>query len=70
MVKVWDTMVTLRKRSMPQPAVASFVEKVDFVHEGRASNVDAHRLARSFVSYVLGRHVWFLDLPHGVCIIL
>jgi hypothetical protein len=40
---------------------------VEFVHERRSSNVDAHRLARSFVSLSLGRHVWFLSLPDGVC---
>jgi hypothetical protein len=30
---------------------------VEFVHEGRSSNADAHRLARSSVSLSLGRHV-------------
>jgi ribonuclease HI len=40
---------------------------VEFVHERRNSNLDAHRLARSFVSLSLGRHVWFLSPPDGVC---
>ena len=32
---------------------------VDFVHEGRQSNFDAHVLATSSVYDELGRHVWF-----------
>jgi ribonuclease HI len=32
---------------------------VDFVHENRKSNVDAHTLARSLISFDTGRHVWF-----------
>jgi hypothetical protein len=41
---------------------------VDFAHESRNSNVDAHILARNMISFVIGRHVWLLDLPEGVCI--
>jgi hypothetical protein len=37
------------------------------VHEGRVSNGDAHRLARGSISRDLGRHVWFLAPPEGVC---
>jgi hypothetical protein len=33
--------------------------KVEIVHEGRAANVDADRLA--------GRHVWFCDLSESLC---
>jgi hypothetical protein len=40
---------------------------VDFVHENRKSNVDAHTLARSLISFDIGRHVWFLELPFGIC---
>jgi len=40
---------------------------VEFVHEGRQSNFDAHVLARSSVYDELGRHVWFISLPNGVC---
>jgi hypothetical protein len=36
---------------------------VDFVHENRNSNVDAHTLARSLISFDTGRHVWFLEPP-------
>jgi hypothetical protein len=32
---------------------------VNFVHENRNSNVDAHTLARSLISFDIGRHVWF-----------
>ena len=31
---------------------------VDFVCENRSSNVDAHNLAWSLISFVPGRHVW------------
>ena len=40
----------------------------EFVHEGRASNEDAHKLARSSVYCDLGRQVWFLSPPEGICI--
>jgi hypothetical protein len=40
---------------------------VDFVHENRKSNVDAHTLARSLISFDTGRHVWFLEPPFGIC---
>ena len=40
---------------------------VDFVHEGRQSNVDSHNLARSCIYANLGRHVWFVSSPDGVC---
>jgi hypothetical protein len=36
---------------------------VDFAHQNRSSNVDAHNLARSLISFVLGRHVWLLTKP-------
>ena len=40
---------------------------VDFIHENRNSNVDAHALARSLISFDTGRHVWFLEPPFGIC---
>jgi hypothetical protein len=40
---------------------------VQFVHEGRSSNVDAHRLARSSIYLDLGRHVWLQFPPERVC---
>jgi hypothetical protein len=39
----------------------------DFVHDGRQSNFDAHVLARSSGYDELGRHVWFVSPPNGVC---
>ncbi|TVU24169.1 hypothetical protein EJB05_26571, partial [Eragrostis curvula] len=39
----------------------------DFVHEGRLSNGDAHRVARGSLFDVVGRHLWLLDLSDGVC---
>ena len=46
--------------------VTNFRE-VQFVHEGRMTNMDAHNLARSSLTLDSGRHVWFLDPPDGVC---
>jgi len=40
---------------------------VEFVHEHRDSNTDAHRIARSSIHAELGRHVWFLNPPDSVC---
>lgn len=45
---------------------ASF-SHVEFVHERRCSNEDAHRSARSDVCMAPSRHVWFLSPPDGVC---
>ena len=42
-------------------------QKISFVHERRSANGDAHLLARGSVSLELGRHVWFLNPPDGVC---
>ena len=47
-------------------AMASF-EGAEVVHEGRASNIGAHTLARSSIYESVGRHVWFFDPPDGVC---
>jgi ribonuclease HI len=40
---------------------------VNFVHEGRESNVDAHTLARHCIYMSVGRYVWLLSLPDGIC---
>ena len=45
---------------------ARFVD-AQFVHESRSSNGDAHRLARSLIYEAVGRHVWLLAPPDGVC---
>jgi hypothetical protein len=42
-------------------------QKIEFVHEGRTANIDAHTLARGYVTLCLGRHVWFQSPPDGVC---
>jgi len=39
----------------------------ELVQEGRCSNVDAHVLAKGSLYHSLGRHVWFLSPPEGVC---
>ena len=39
---------------------------VDFVHEGRQSNVDAHNLVGSSIYTDYGRHVWFISSSDGV----
>jgi ribonuclease HI len=49
-----------------QSAAAGF-DRVQFVHEGRDANVDAHRLARGALYTDKGRHVWWREPPDGVC---
>ena len=44
-----------------------YFSEVQFAHEGRTTNIDAHNLARSSRLLELGRHVWFVDPPDGVC---
>jgi hypothetical protein len=39
-----------------------------FVHESRSFNKEANDLARLAVSLPLGRHMWFVNPPEGVCI--
>jgi ribonuclease HI len=41
--------------------------QVEVVREGRTSNGDADRLAKSSIYSQLGRYVWFFDPPEGVC---
>ena len=41
-----------------KPQTKSFT-RVEFVHEGGRSNIDAHCLARSSINFSVGRHVWF-----------
>jgi hypothetical protein len=40
---------------------------VEFVHEGRSSNFDAHCIARTYVNFLVGRYVWFVSPSDGVC---
>ena len=39
-----------------------------FVHERRSSNKEPHMLAHSVMSSPVGRYVWLIDPPAGVCI--
>ncbi|XP_039780864.1 uncharacterized protein LOC120648195 [Panicum virgatum] len=48
-------------------SMTSFL-KIDFVHERREFNQEAHKLARSAIYDSVGRHVWFCNPPEGVCI--
>jgi ribonuclease HI len=41
---------------------------LEFVHERRSSNTEAHGLARSSVSRDTGRHVWLAQTPDESCI--
>jgi ribonuclease HI len=50
-------------------ATARSMSVVQFRHENRASNTEAHRLARSVVSFSSGRRVWFVQPPEGLCIV-
>ncbi|KAM0834234.1 hypothetical protein ACQ4PT_063741 [Festuca glaucescens] len=43
-------------------------DELSFCHERRSSNKEPHNLAKSVVSDDLGRQVWFLSPPNGVCI--
>lgn len=45
---------------------ATFVV-TDFTHEVRLSNGDLHRVARGSLFEQVGRHLWLLDSPDGVC---
>jgi len=40
---------------------------MEFVHERREANHDAHVLARSTLASSFGRYAWFFDPPDGVC---
>ena len=42
-------------------------DTAEIVHERREHNADAHNIARSAVYGDVGRHVWFLNPPFGVC---
>ena len=44
-------------------ATAEGFQELEFVHECRNSNVDAHVLAKSSLYESIGRHVWFIDPP-------
>jgi len=48
-------------------ADAAAFQGMEFVHEKRESNHDAHVLARSTLFSSVGRHVWFFDPLDGVC---
>jgi hypothetical protein len=39
---------------------------MEFVHERREANQDAHRLARGSLFDTFGRHVWLMSPPPGV----
>lgn len=43
-------------------------EEIQFIHENRRHNTHAHNLVRSNIYASIGRHVWLLRLPEGVCI--
>ena len=42
-------------------------ESVEFVHENRRFNGEAHSLARSSLYNSFGRHVWLLSPPDSIC---
>jgi ribonuclease HI len=48
-------------------ADAAAFQRMEFVHEKREANHDAHVLARSTLFSSIGRHVWFFDPLDGVC---
>jgi hypothetical protein len=48
---------------------AKFFAVATFRHENRASNSEAHRLARFAASAEFGRQVWLVGPPDGLCIL-
>jgi hypothetical protein len=48
-------------------ARADSLREVQFIHERRSANVDAHTLARGSIYSDLGRNVWFISPLDGVC---
>jgi ribonuclease HI len=48
---------------------ARLLAEASFRHENRASNGEAHRLARFAVSSSVGRQVWLIQPPDGLCIL-
>jgi hypothetical protein len=46
----------------------ALIEMASFRHESRASNGEAHRLARSYTDREIGCQVWLLQPPEGFCI--
>ena len=46
-------------------SMTSFL-KIDFVHQRREFNKEAHKLARSPIHDSVGRHVWFCNPPEDV----
>jgi hypothetical protein len=48
---------------------ASLLQESSFRHESRLSNFESHGLARFAVSRNLGRQVWLLQPPDGICIL-
>jgi hypothetical protein len=50
-------------------ADARHLQECSFRHESRLSNFESHRLARFAVSSNLGRQVWLLQPPIGLCIL-
>ena len=47
-------------------AYAAAFQGLEFVHEKRESNQDAHVLARSTLLRSIGRHAWFSNPPGDV----
>jgi hypothetical protein len=48
-------------------AAAKTFQEVQFVHERRESNFEAHSVATSALFNSVGQHVWFFGLADGIC---
>ena len=44
------------------------IQDIQFVHENRKHNEEAHALAKAAASLPPRRHVWLTDLPNIICI--
>ena len=49
-------------------ATSPSFELIEFRHENRSSNMEAHPLAQGSVREGFGRHLWLLNPPAGFCI--
>ena len=65
MMARWANMLKLPREIK---ARSLLFDEVYFCHERRSSNKEAHNIARRSIYDVIGRYVWLLAPPSGVCI--
>ena len=45
-----------------------FFTSVDYIHEKREMNLEAHKLSKAATTLAFGRHIWLSILPDIICI--